>query len=91
MRILPLIIILLSFCSCKRDFFKVVSASYAKEFCSCLYVEKQGPQTCEQYAKQIIQVHKFHIDEQKKMVEAKWMGFRAISFYRGKRLGCSLP
>lgn len=91
MKSLALLATLIMLNSCDREFFKVVSASYAKELCSCLYVEKQSPKTCEDYATQIIKVEDFHINEEKKMVVAQGMGFSTTSFYRGQHLGCSLP
>jgi len=91
MRMIPILITLVIVSSCDREFFKVVSATYAKELCSCLYVEKQGHKTCEDYATQIIKVDNFRVDEEKKMVVAQGMGFSTTSFYRGKHLGCSLP
>ncbi len=82
---------LLTFSSCQRDFFKIVSSSYAKEFCSCLYIEQLDPKTCENYATQILKIDRYYHDPDKRMIVAEGFGFTSSSYYRSERLGCSLP
>ncbi len=82
---------LLCLTSCERGFLKVVSSSFAKELCSCLFIEEQDPKTCESYASQMIKVDRYQVDQEKKLVIAQAMGMTSSSLYRGNKLGCALP
>jgi hypothetical protein len=94
MKIIPinlLVLALLLFTSCEKNFLKVVSSSFAKEYCSCIYIEEQDPKVCETYAEQVINIDSFHHDRERKMIVAQAFGQSSYSFYRGTPLGCSLP
>jgi len=77
--------------SCKPSFLKIISSSFVKEYCSCLFVEKKGNEVCEAYATQMIKVDSFQINQETKTVKANAFGFESTSRLRSKRLGCSLP
>ena len=81
--ILPLI--LLTGC----EFRKAISASYAKDFCSCYFVSKQNSQYCKVMAKQMIPVSSYKIGDDQS-VKASALGKKSVAIYRGKRLGCRL-
>ena len=74
----------------KASFFKVVSSSYAKELCSCLFVVKQKKEYCRKYAKQIVPVGSENIDDTKKTVTATALGLTSTAIFHNKRLGCGL-
>lgn len=76
--------------SCDVPFFKVVSSSFAKEFCSCLYVVGQTENYCKAYAKQIVPVSKYEVDHQKKWVQASGLGYQTTVTYLGEKEGCQI-
>lgn len=76
--------------SCDVPFFKVVSSSFAKEFCSCLYVVKQTEAYCKAYAKQIIPVSKYSINQEKKSIEAWGLGYSTRVSFLGDKKGCQI-
>lgn len=80
------VFLLISLSSC--DFPKVVSASFAKEFCSCHFVVKQSNEFCENYAKQIIPISSYGLD--KNIVWAKGLFIKTEVQYLGKKLGCTI-
>lgn len=97
-RIILLSSILLLLIGCQRSstprteasFFKVVSSSFAKEFCSCLFVEKQEADYCKSYARQIVPVSSYKIDEENKTILALALGIQSTAQFRGEKLGCRL-
>lgn len=56
------------------DIIQAVSSSYAKEYCSCRFIEEQDDKYCADYAKQIVEVKKYWIDFDKKLVWARGLG-----------------
>ncbi|MCR9206246.1 MAG: hypothetical protein NXH75_16810 [Halobacteriovoraceae bacterium] len=76
--------------SCDVPFFKVVSSSFAKEFCSCLFVVKQTETYCKAYAKQIVPVSKFSINQETKSVEAWGLGYSTQVSFLGDKEGCQI-
>lgn len=81
---------LLSLPSCVPDFFKVVSSSYAKELCSCLFVVGLDENYCKNYAKQIVSVSKLKISREKKFIVAEGLGHKSLAIYQSQKLGCLL-
>ena len=71
------------------EFRKAISASYAKDFCSCYFVTKQNKQYCKTMAKQMIPISSFVIKEDNS-ITAKALGLKSVAIYRNKRLGCRL-
>ena len=76
--------------SCDVPFFRVVSSSYAKEFCSCYFVVQQTENYCKAYAKQIVPVSKYSIDSTNQTVLASGLGYETKVAYLGKKEGCKI-
>jgi len=81
-------LILLS--GCNTRFFKVISSSYAKEYCSCRFVVGQTKKYCHQYALQIVPVSSHAESENNKSIEAKALGYSSRAIFKSARLGCVL-
>ena len=90
LRIILFFFTLVSLNSCDQNFLRVIPASFVKEYCSCLYVEKLDDKTCRNYAEQIIKVDRYYHNPQKKMIVASGLGHTATAFYTESRLGCHL-
>lgn len=90
MKILISVITLLTLTGCQKPFLKVVSSSFAKEFCSCYFVVEQDVNYCENNAKQIVPISKYKIDKEKKTIMGFGLGQNTLVEYRGKRLGCRI-
>ncbi|MBK25483.1 MAG: hypothetical protein CME70_15920 [Halobacteriovorax sp.] len=88
MRHLFLVILLFSLSGCK--FPKVVSAFYAKEVCSCLFVEKQKEEYCHEYGKQIIPIWTKEIDYKNKSVKAFGLWKSTEASFISLRSGCQI-
>jgi hypothetical protein len=87
MKIIILIgLLLLS--SCK--FPKVVSAFYAKEVCSCLFVVGQTEDYCHEYGKQIIPIWTKTIDTKNKRVKAWGLWESTEASFISLRSGCQI-
>ncbi len=87
----PLFILSLILLSgCKVPFFKVVSNSFVKEMCSCLFVVGQDENYCKAYARQILPVSSYTIDQQTKKVLADGLGHSGSASYISNELGCRL-
>lgn len=76
--------------SCDVPFFKVVSSSFAKEFCSCLYVEGQSENYCKAYAKQIVPVSRYDINKEASTITAYGLGKKTIATFVDKKSGCQI-
>ncbi|PCJ19493.1 MAG: hypothetical protein COB02_07030 [Candidatus Cloacimonadota bacterium] len=72
------------------DFRRVIPSSFAMEFCSCYFVEKQSEKHCEWYSSQIIPVSKYHVDEDKKAIKAYGLHEEALAIFKSERFGCEL-
>lgn len=83
--ILPLVL-----SGCNKSFFKVVSSSFAKEYCSCRFVVGQSKKYCHDYASQIVPVSSYSEDGQNKTIQAKALGFISKAIYKDSKRGCSL-
>ena len=73
-----------------RSFPGIISAFYAKEFCSCYYVMERSEKSCENYARQFIAVKDLRIDEGNKSISVTGLGQSSEAVYTGKRFGCIL-
>ena len=71
------------------DIQQTVSASFAKEYCSCRFVEEQDDKYCAEYAKKIIKVKSYEINFEKKTVWARGLGKESIADYNAET-GCRL-
>jgi hypothetical protein len=76
--------------SCNIPFFKVVSNSFVKEMCSCLFVVGQSEEYCKSYARQIVPVSQYTIDRQNKLVSAIGLGLQGKANFISDQLGCRL-
>ena len=74
----------------KNSFFKVVSSSYAKELCSCLFVVGQSKEYCMNYARQIVPVRSFQVNDDQKSVIATAFNIQSKAQHRSSQLGCRL-
>ncbi|MCJ8347478.1 hypothetical protein MJH12_18205 [bacterium] len=72
------------------SFRRVIPSSFAMEFCSCYFVEKQNKEHCEWYSSQIIPVSQYHVDEDKKAIKAYGLHEEALATFQNERLGCLL-
>ena len=85
-----LILFLLTLCGCNGNFFKVVSSSYVKEYCSCRFVVSQTQSYCHQYASQIVSVSSHTEDKKAKAIQAQALGFTSQAKFISPLLGCQL-
>lgn len=76
--------------SCQGSFFKVLSSSYAKEYCSCYYVVGQSKEYCQAYSRQILPVSSYDINESDKKISAKGLGFASEAKFIDDRKGCEI-
>lgn len=79
-------ILLISGCK----FPKVVSAFYAKEVCSCLFVVGQSEDYCHEYGKQIIPIWTKDIDRENKKVKAWGLWESTEARFISLRTGCQI-
>lgn len=87
MKLLSLCLLLL-LTGCK--FPKAVSAFYAKEVCSCLFVVGQEENYCHDYGKQIIPIWTKEIDYKKKTVKAYGLWESTSARFISMRAGCQI-
>jgi len=71
-------------------FFKVISAHFAKEFCSCLYVVGQSKEYCEEYAEEYIPTSGYEIHGDSKEIVAFGLGHRSVAQFVSTKYGCRL-
>lgn len=68
----------------------LISAYYAKEYCSCHFVMKQDESYCHEHASQVIPISHKEVDELKQTVTAKALGYEYVAAYMGEQEGCLL-
>ncbi len=73
-----------------RSFPGVLPAFYAKEFCSCRYVMRQGVEYCHSYARQYLPISSFALEEAARRVTVRALGVTRSASWRGPREGCRL-
>ena len=88
MKLFISLFMLLVLSSCK--FPKVVSAFYAKEVCSCLFVVGQSEEYCHNYGKQIIPIWTKEIDKKNKKVKAWGLWESTQASFISLRHGCQI-
>ncbi len=71
-----------------RAFPGIISAFYAKEFCSCYFVTERSKQECHNYARQYIPITDFRIEESDKRIVVSGLGVTNSAIYNGLRKGC---
>jgi hypothetical protein len=67
---------------------KGASGYYAKEYCSCIFIEKQGNAFCKEQIKEFISAS--DIQTRGNKVIAKILWFSASAVFRDQRVGCVL-
>tara|TARA_Y100000589_G_scaffold305867_1_gene320143 strand:- start:579 stop:881 length:303 start_codon:yes stop_codon:yes gene_type:complete len=75
---------------CVPKFFKVIPNNFAKEVCSCIFVEGQNKNYCKEYGRQMLDVSGYKILEAEKEVLAWGFSFTAKAVYDGPQYGCRL-
>lgn len=88
MKNIIILVIVLTLSGCK--FPKVVSAFYAKEVCSCLFVVGQSEDYCHEYGKQIIPIWTKEIDTKNKKVKAWGLWESTEASFISLRHGCQI-
>jgi len=85
-----LLLVLLPFLSSPklRAFPGIISAFYAKEWCSCHYVMKRDETFCHNYARQFIDIDQFENNEQETTVTVQGLGVTTRAMFIGEREGC---
>lgn len=85
-----LLICTLIFGGCTPQFFKIIPANFAKEVCSCIYVEEQSKSYCQSFGRQMFDVSGYDVNESSNSITAWGFGFTATAIFEGPRLGCRL-
>ncbi len=73
-----------------RYFTSIISAYYAKEFCSCYFVTGQSEAFCHDYTRQYIPISSFALDKENKTVTVTGLLRKSEAYYTGPRTGCAL-
>lgn len=73
-----------------RQFPKIISAYYAKEACTCLFVLEREEAQCHEMVRQYIPISQFSYDRAAQQVQVRGLGRSSTARYRGGRLGCQL-
>lgn len=69
---------------------KIGAGFYAKEFCSCYFVNKQSEEFCRDLVKQYIPLSELTVDLKTKTVEATSLGAHRKAQWVSERFGCVL-
>ncbi|MBT3584837.1 MAG: amidase [Halobacteriovoraceae bacterium] len=97
-KLLPIPIALLLICAPSYLFYKfnswsfpkVVSAYYAKEFCSCIYIERRGLAACHDYAAVWIPISSFKWHKKSKLITVVGLSRTSSAQHISSQLGCRL-
>ena len=73
-----------------RRFPKIISAYYAKEACSCLYVLGRDEAQCHEMVRQYVPISSFHNDGAAKKVRVRGLGRDSVAAFIDARHGCRL-
>ena len=84
--LLFLLTLLISSCGVRKG----ISSSFAKEFCSCLYVESKEENYCREYASFLVPVSSYNIDQQERRIEASFIFQTSKAVFTGQKFGCKL-
>ncbi|MCS6984281.1 MAG: hypothetical protein NZM25_04010 [Leptospiraceae bacterium] len=72
-----------------KSFPGIISAFYAKEFCSCFFVEGLSEEACHNYARQWVPISSFTLNKDEKTVTVGGLGRTTTVKYTGERYGCA--
>ena len=67
-----------------------VSALFAKEVCSCIFVSKQDEQYCLDYGQPVLAISSYDINQKDKTVTSRKFGSVNKARYVSERFGCQL-
>ncbi|MGB0453969.1 MAG: amidase [Bacteriovoracaceae bacterium] len=85
------LLILLSLNSSCFHIAKALPSNFAKEYCSCRFVMNQTDEYCEDYVTlEQLQVGSYEVDEERKIVRARWLGVESEAMHYSKFSGCGL-
>ncbi|PIR23976.1 MAG: amidase [Deltaproteobacteria bacterium CG11_big_fil_rev_8_21_14_0_20_45_16] len=73
-----------------KSFPQIISAYYAKEFCSCYYVMKQSEEHCHEWTKQWVPISSFSWDKDRKEIFVEGFFYKSRARWIGERQGCQL-
>lgn len=73
-----------------RNFPKIISAYYAKEACSCLYVLTRDEPQCHEMVRQYVPISSFENDRAGRRVVVRGLGRRSVATFVDERHGCKL-
>jgi len=67
---------------------RIISAFYAKEFCSCYFVTEGDEKQCHNFARQWVPIQSFALDKEKRSVTVKGLYVTTTVRYSGDKYGC---
>ena len=73
-----------------KAFPQIISAFYAKEYCSCYFVSGNEEKYCHDFARQWVPISDFQLDTSAKSVQVSGLGVTTKAQYLGQRFGCQL-
>ncbi len=72
-----------------KSFPGIISAFYAKEFCSCYFVVGGDEEFCHNYARQWVPISSFALDKQAKAVTVTGLGRSTTVVHTSEQFGCA--
>lgn len=87
-KIIGLITLTLLLSSCGLR--KAVTASFAKEFCSCIFIEQLPEGQCSEFTTYIVPVSSYSLDRVKKSVQASFLFEKSLAQFEDIKFGCRL-
>ena len=82
-----ILFLLVSLSGCKF-ITQAASTTFAKEYCSCRWVEMQDDAYCKEVSWQVVRVKKYKVNEQKMTVKAKALGLWGSAYFVSSTRGC---
>lgn len=73
-----------------RNFPTIISAYYAKEACTCLYVLLREESQCHEMVRQYVPISSFENDKAARQVRVRGLGRRSVATFVDARHGCRL-
>lgn len=73
-----------------KSFPKIISAYYAKEACSCLYVLERSEAQCHEMVRQYLPISSFHNDTAARRITVTGLGRKSVAAVVDARRGCRL-
>ena len=73
-----------------RVFPRIISAYYAKEACSCIYVLGRDETQCHEMVRQYVPIAAFENDKNARVIRVRGLGRQSIARFIDDRHGCRL-